>query len=513
MTDCRYKSVTPIVIKLSTSEPRSTSTRQRGKALIDRAAETSAFIARMLATGGDARIRIAAGAATNIYGASTCPRDMLAYSATTANDISLDAFNHLRSIVGSWPEGRALSADSYAEGLEGIRGRLRSTYGLPDSVAIVLAPSGTDLEYVSLHLAGGRSGKNITNILLGADEVGSGCGLAAGGRYFSGETVFAEQVQSGAIVAGLGETAIVDVAVRNAEGQSRSSRSVCADLDNAIDSAAAAGRHALVHIVHGSKTGLVLPDFSGIDALRSRHGETMSLVVDACQARISGDSIRAYLGRGAIVFVTGSKFMGGPPFSGIALVPPEFAASTFLPEGFASLFRRAEWPLEWAAADRLEHSSNPGLLLRLEAAMFELERFSALDLKRVNGVIAAFSTATRYLAQALGADLVTSSTYVGALESATMATLDLTPLTGTPDFAKAQRWQRVLAARGIRLGQPVKCVRLPDGRWGGTLRISLSMPVIAQLAALERRDCDAILLADMTRISEILTAAARPIAA
>lgn len=480
---------------------------------MERAVETSAFIARMLATGGDGRILIPAGAATNIYGASTFPRDMLAYSATTANDISLDAFAHLHNIVATWREGRSLSPEGYAESLETVRKRIRAVYGLADSVAIILAPSGTDLEYVALHLAGSRAGRKITNILLGADEVGSGCRLAASGRYFASETVLADQIQRGAEIAGLEDTRLADVAVRTPDGKSRSSRAICTEVDAAIQASTADGRHALVHIVHGSKTGLVLPDFEGIDGLRLRHGDAISLVVDACQARISDRSIRSYLGRGAIVFVTGSKFMGGPPFSGIALVPQGFSGDAPLAKGFATLFRRAEWPVGWHCADGLEQSANAGLLLRIEAALFELERFVALDPKSVNAVIASFSTATRHLAQAMGAALVTCSTYVGALESATMATLDLTPLTGTPDFAKAQRWQRVLAARGVRLGQPVKCVRLPDDRWGGTLRISLSMPVIAQLATLERSACDARLLGDMNRIADILTAAARPVAA
>ena len=49
------------------------------------------------------------------------------------------------------------------------------------------------------------------------------------------------------------------------------------------------------------------------------------LVVDACQARITSAALHDYLERDGIVFVTGSKFMGGPPFSGFALVPRRIA--------------------------------------------------------------------------------------------------------------------------------------------------------------------------------------------
>lgn len=480
---------------------------------MEAAAETSAFIARMLATGGDARIRIPPGAVTNLYGASTFPRDMLAYSATTANDISPDAFDHLCALVAAWPGGRSLSPCSYAEALEDFRRRIRAAYGLSEPVSIVFAPSGTDLEFVALHLSQARAGKPVTNVLLGADEVGSGCRMAAGGCYFASETALLPKVPSGGPVPGLESANVADIAVRTIEGKARSSRAVCADIDMAVAQAAREDRHTLVHVVHGSKTGLVLPDLEGIDQLRHRHGNAISLVVDACQARITGASINNYLRRGAIVFITGSKFIGGPPFSGVALVPGGYPGEAALPQGFATIFRRAEWPVEWAGADMLERSANPGLLLRLAAALFELERFATLDPKAVNKVIAAFSAATRRLSLTMGAALVASETYVGAAESATMATLDLTPLAGTPDFAMAQHWQRVLAARGIRLGQPVKCVRLPGDRWGGTLRISLSMPVIAELARLERSACDALLDRDMARIAGILTAAAKPVAA
>ena len=92
-----------------------------------------------------------------------------------------------------------------------------------------------------------------------------------------------------------------------------------------IETALADGQHPLVHVVHGSKTGLVLPHLDDIDALTERFGDGLSYVVDACQARITSAAIADYLARGIIVFLTGSKFMGGPPFSGFVLFPAEIA--------------------------------------------------------------------------------------------------------------------------------------------------------------------------------------------
>ena len=98
-------------------------------------------------------------------------------------------------------------------------------------------------------------------------------------------------------------------------------------MEAAIGKALAEGCYPLVHVVHGSKTGLVLPHLDDIDRLQLRFGGDVAFVVDACQARITTQAIHDYLARGIIVFLTGSKFMGGPPFSGFALLPAGIAAA------------------------------------------------------------------------------------------------------------------------------------------------------------------------------------------
>ena len=474
-----------------------------------------AFLSRMLTSGGDRRIWVPAGGDINIYGASPFPRDLLGYSASTANDISLGAFEHLRNVVVSWQVGHALSGAAYAAALDVLRRRIRSAYSLALDVDIVFAPSGTDLEYAALQLARAQSGQPVTNILLGADEVGSGCLLSAQGRYFATETALVERLDKGAAVAGLDDTLVMDIPVRGAGGQPKSSSEIGGAIAKAARAAHAQNRHPLAHIVHGSKTALVLPDIATVDALRQDFGDTLSLVVDACQARISAASLNAYLERGATVLMTGSKFMGGPPFSGFALVPRGAASNKPLPTGFSDIFRRGEWPTDWAGCDALPTDANPGLLLRLEAAFFELDRFAALTPEACHAVISGFARTVQNCAHELGARLIMSNAD-GAdhvLENATLATLDLSVLPCQPDFAMAQRWQRVLAARGIRVGQPVKCVKLPDGRWGGTLRLSLSMPLIVALAALDADIMQSKLDQDMQRIISVLNPAMRFVAA
>ncbi len=449
---------------------------------------------RLMTTGGDARLLLDPATGLNRYYSAPRPSEVLAYASSTANDISPEAFEQAKELLAEI--GTEPSAADYRDRLESMRDRIRRAYSIGADVEIVFAPSGTDLEYVALACAAGKSEAGIHNILLGADEVGSGCIHSAHGLYFAESTALDIATRPGDPVPGLGATQVemIDIPVRDDRGRPRPSAEIAARMDEAIEGAEAGGRHALVHVVHGSKTGLILPSLADIDRLRESHGKSIGFVVDACQARITSPAIADYLERGAIVFVTGSKFMGGPPFSGFALVPPAMArAAAPLPEGLATIFRRAEWPAGWPGADILPDSANPGLLLRLEASLFELDRFQALSLEAVTRVILAFHAAVRsHIIETTPARRVApyppgdrGEADSHPIEMRTLSTLDLSLYGGgSATFEDAGRWHKAMTALGVRLGQPVKCVKLADGGWGATLRVGLSMPQVSERAAL-----------------------------
>ncbi|HKR24562.1 MAG TPA: hypothetical protein VJS15_04840 [Allosphingosinicella sp.] len=459
--------------------------------------------------GGDARLRLDPTTGLNRYHSAPRPSAALAYASSTANDVSPAAYAHAEAVLaelGPEPTGRA-----YAERLEALRGRIRAAYDIAEDVALVFAPSGTDLEYVALACVAGRAPSGTHAVLLGADEVGSGCIHSAHGLYFANETALGIATSPGQPVPGLGgvHVELVDIPVRDRMGRVRPSHYIAERMLSSIAAARAASRHSLVHIVHGSKTGLILPSLADVDRLKG--GAT--LVVDACQARITSDAVNDYLARGAIVFVTGSKFMGGPPFSGFALVPRALAEDAPpLPEGFATIFRRAEWPAGWPGADALPDDANAGLLLRLEAAIFELERFQALAPEAVERVILAFhaavrseiveKTEARRVAPYPPGHVEDADTH--PVEMRTLSTLDLSA--GGASFEDAQCWHKAMALAGVRVGQPVKCVRLPDGRWGATLRIGLTMAQVADKAALAEAELATAFAADMARIRAALLA-------
>lgn len=467
----------------------------------------------LMTTGGDARIVLRPETGLNRYHSAPRPSPVLAYASSTANDISDPAFAHVEALLGEI--GPDLTGRAYAGRLEALRGRIRRAYAVADEVDIVFAPSGTDLEYVALACAAGRGRGGTHNILLGADEVGSGCIHSAFGRYFARETALGVATAPGDPVPGLGETHVemIDIPVRDDHGRARPSAEIAERMDNAVAEAEAAGRHVLVHVVHGSKTGLILPSLEDIDRLREAQGDSLTLVVDACQARITSPAIADYLERGAIVFVTGSKFMGGPPFSGFALVPRRFREeSRPLAHGLATIFRRGEWPEGWPGAEALEDGSNPGLLLRLEASIFELERFQRLAALEVTRIILSFHQAVRdEIVEKTPAHRVapyppggkeTADTH--PIEMRTLSTLDLSEFAGGATFEDSTRWHQAMLAHGVRLGQPVKCVKLDDGSWGATLRIGLSMPMVVERAGLDDEALRRSFKQDMARVRAAL---------
>ena len=463
---------------------------------------------QLMTGGGDARLLLDPATGLNRYYSAPAPRDVLAYASSTANDIGAAAFARVEEVLAEIGPDPAPAL--YAARLEAMRGRIRAAYGVSDDVRIVFAPSGTDLEYVALACIAGRSPAGTHTVLLGADEVGSGCIHSAHGLYFAKETALGLATVPGAPVTGLGgvHVDLVDIPVRDRMGRVRPSHYITERMLSSIAAARAASRHSLVHIVHGSKTGLILPSLDDVDRLTK--GAT--LVVDACQARITSQAVNDYLARGAIVFVTGSKFMGGPPFSGFALVPETFAAEApALPAGLATIFRRAEWPEGWPGAEILPETANIGLLLRLEASMFELERFQALPVDTVERVIRAFHAAVRSQIVDVTAARRVAPYPPGHVEDAdthpiemrTLSTLDLSALkAGGASFEDAQAWHKTMALAGVRVGQPVKCVRLPDGRWGATLRIGLAMGQVTDAAGLSDAALAARFETDMAAIRD-----------
>lgn len=476
-------------------------------------------VSHLLTIGGDERIVPAHGDGTNKYFSAPFPRRTVTYASSTANDISPPAFDHLCDFVVRHGLADDMAGTDYDAHLATMRARISAAYGLPQGTDIAFSASGTDLEYIALQAFAGRAAGGIHNVLLGADEVGSGCILSANGQYFAAQTALAIPTVKGTPVPGLPPVSLSEISVRNGFGDAFDSAVIVAGMHSEIERALGAGQFPLLHVVHGSKTGLILPHLDDIDALITRYGDGIGFVVDACQARITSPAVAAYLMRGAVVLLTGSKFMGGPPFSGFALVPRQTAARIApLGEGMATIFRRAELPSGWAGVETLPDQGNAGLTMRLEAALFELERFQALDFHAIARVVELFRCASLALVDRIGGSRVVPYPFAdreqaGAhpIEMRTLTTVDLSGDNRQIDFEGATAIQMAMMQSGVRLGQPVKCARFQGpgmaGKVRGTLRIGVSMPQLVALAQMSAADATASLDRDMAAMGDAFEAA------
>jgi hypothetical protein len=354
-----------------------------------RARTTAAAL--LLTAGGDERIRIDPATGRNRYATTATPRpDEIFLSSSTASTIGPRAY---RAVESTWA---GLSTDSpnghsRIDGLfEDIRGRLLALFGVAGG-NVVLAGSGTEVELIALAIARSILLGPLANIVLAPAETGSGVLRAAAGAHFLDSTPFGEDGSAGQRLNGWADADIKAVAVeiRDSLGNPRSDADIDADARDRARAALAAGRNVLLHRLETSKTGRAGLTATAAAQIAADAPERVVVIVDCCQMRCSRRRIRQYLERGFIVAITGSKFFGGPPFSGALLLPPgilQRIGRLALPDGLADYSSRLDWPGDLRARAELcwRNEANLGLGLRWVAALEEMERFYALpgDLNR-----------------------------------------------------------------------------------------------------------------------------------
>ncbi len=362
----------------------------------------------IMETGGDVRLLRDPQTGLNGYGCSHRPRPWaITFASSTASSVSERGYQaadraRLRITAALLNSGNR-RVITHAVG--SMRRRIRTSLGVPTSTLIVLAASGTDSELLALsfvHLGAGD--RPITAILLAPEETGSGVPMAARGQHFAIDTANGHDVAKAAPIEGFrADTELVSIALRDFEGVALAPSLVDRAVAEAISHAIEAGRWPVLHALDLSKTGLLAPSVAGLRALRARFGRGFDLVVDACQLRIAPGRLCDYLALDAIILVTGSKFLTGPPFAGAALVPPVIAARVeqgVLPAGLDAYFGRAEWPGRSRAVQNLPDTANYGLLLRWWAALAELRAFSVVADARKALVLDRFSaTVTQAVAR------------------------------------------------------------------------------------------------------------------
>jgi hypothetical protein len=356
---------------------------------------------QLLTSGGDARIALNRSTGANKYGCRPIPNaNISAFGSATATTISAPAFsaaNHLRNRL----ERTVLhdcASEVYADEMNRIRQELNELCGLRNGAGadIIFAASGTDMHLIAAQLAAKDESMPMRMLMVDTAETGSGVTAALSGRHFGNRTALGETVTKGALIGQHDHGQVVSIPLRKQDGSPRHIASIDADFERQVAEAAAAGERILLIMVDVSKTGMLAPSVACTVDLHRRYAGKLEVLVDACQFRMSPATLQAYLAQGFMVGMTGSKFIGGPSFSGALLIPAILAKK--MRTGVAldkllSYSTRADWPAGWHAANRLDSVPNFGLLLRWESALRELREFRSLSNIVVIQFLQAFSAA------------------------------------------------------------------------------------------------------------------------
>jgi hypothetical protein len=226
---------------------------------------------------------------------------------------------------------------------------------------------------------------------------------------------------------------------------------------------------AVLHVVCGSKTGLVHPSFDTVRALQEEFGDALIVVVDACQLRCDLRQLQQYTEKGYMTLITGSKFYTAPPFAGAVVVPAGIAeeierhleavrtkpeARCVVPTGLRQYLSAYEAP---STMPNLRHFLsqdnnwvNLGLHLRWSCAVDLMERYSALPqdavaqftaqwVERVKALVSAQGPYLRLLPEpadssAMHADMVSG---VSGIVSVVVSVVDAEALAESQSAASA----------------------------------------------------------------------------
>jgi len=368
---------------------------------------------QLLSSYGDSRHTVGPHG-RNRYGNRYSPEPgLLSFGSCTSSTVSEVAFEAADRLHG-WL--RALGSDVLGQSVDDLYERVRTelvsniAMNSAATLEVALCPSGTDAELIPL-LVALAEGSEVTTILVGPSEAGSGTGDAAAATHFDTVTPRGHEVEPGTPVdvAVTARVRLERVRIRDADGAPRDEDDVDDEVRAILRQAVGRGDHALLHIIAHSKTGVHAPSLRCVDELVHAHPGQVDVVIDAAQGRFSRAGLAESLARGYMVMVTGSKFFGGPPFAGAVLVPHDRAGGravpTAVPEGFGDYFVPAMLPRSWREA---RASLSPGLglgvLMRWWAALAEIRDYYSVPaalrlevLRRFQAVVPGIIAATKHL--------------------------------------------------------------------------------------------------------------------
>lgn len=343
-------------------------------------------IEELLVSGSDTRALLDPQTGLNRFGCKPLPcPDVFSFASSTATSISPRAFCRVEA-----ERERLLELSSDAnfldEQTECQRHDLRQLLDLSHSgVDIVFSPSGTDTVLQALFLTRAmHKADPMDCILTASDETGSGVSHALAGQHFDTVTAGGVPVVKGEAITGVADGITrIDFPMRDTYGNRRSSDEMDHELFAAVWRSVASGHRVFLLVMDSSKLASRCPGMDCLLRLQDRFGDTLQIVVDACQMRCSSARLKWHLDQGHLVVISGSKFFTGPPFSGALLVPSSLSSLaekiTVATRGIQDYTNRYAWPLAWTRLrNALSDRPNIGQYFRWAAALDEMRSYAAV---------------------------------------------------------------------------------------------------------------------------------------
>lgn len=473
----------------------------------------------LLVLGGDDRMHLRPATGLNKYGAAPHQRAAVPFGSCTSSSPTRVGVQGARAALYRMRRAARVAGemgvDNAAEHiLHELRSELLHHLELTElDVDVAFSPSGTDVEYLALALTRGGVDRPVVSVVVGPSEVGGGTTHAAGGKHFQKSVPSGEERTVGAPIDDeLGAAVKVrTVVLRDEDGVAHPQKDLDDEVVSLVDDAVASGAKVLLHVVAHSKTGVHAPSLACVDRLKTKYDDDVVVMIDAAQGRVSRRGLREVLRKGHMVLFTGSKFYGGPPFSGALIVPQglKTKALTTYSSGLRDYLTAADVPRSWTSLrSALPKAPNLGLVLRWKAAVAEIAHYYACDGKHRLDILQAWE---RDVPEVIGNSRIVrlvpvkpimADADVRLLESKTTVfpfflhrTTDDAPL-GMLAMKRIFHWlnrdisgllpdlpglQKAVLARRFHIGQPVLLSGDADDE-RVVLRIALGGPLVTRVA-------------------------------
>ncbi len=427
----------------------------------------------MLASGGDESLIFDPFTGRNRYGVpQSVTQDEVWLSSATASPASPRGHAAARQAFDRVT--RASDALPLPAWFDDIRQRLRDLFA-PQGSEIVLSASETGMDLVVLAAARELMSRPLTSLVVAPPE----------SRYAASS---ADPDSTGFAGA---DHRVVSVDLRDRYGVPFDTDHLDRVFAEHVERVVAEGRDAVLHLLDCSETGRSAPTRAAALALAAAYPGHVLIAVDAGQMRCSREQVMADLGAGCIVTLTGSKFAGGPPFSGAILLPPQIvvklAAPALSPE-LAACSAALDWPSSLREKLQGEFSAlaSLGLGLRWECALADISAFFALDSETRQRIAARFALEIHAHLAASPQLKLADRDWRESSDSRTIfpiltfddrgRAISAEKLHGALASPAARRGRRARDERAIHLGGPVAIGEM------GALRVCLGAPQVNAVA-------------------------------